>query len=115
MLLDRSRGEWGEAADDVSCLSINYIFWSLTGYGRFTEPFKTLFNTLFTHYLEHTRDEELLGVIQPFFAFRSLVIANPLFYPAISNENRRRIFGFMRAVLESDIFDYRDMDSYLQG
>jgi aminoglycoside phosphotransferase (APT) family kinase protein len=114
-LLDRSRGEWGEAADDVSCLSINYVFWSLIGYGRFTEPFKTLFNTLFTRYLERTRDEELVGVIQPFFAFRSLVIANPLFYPAISSENRRRIFDFMRAVLESDVFDYRDVDSYLQS
>ena len=115
ILLDRSRGEWGEAADDVSCLSINYIFWSLTGFGRLTEPFKTLFNTLFARYLDHTRDEELLRVIQPFFAFRSLVIANPLFYPAISSENRRRIFDFMIAVLESDVFDYRDIDSYLQG
>ncbi|HIE31506.1 MAG TPA: aminoglycoside phosphotransferase family protein, partial [Methanosarcinales archaeon] len=26
-VLDRSRGEWGEAADDVSCMTINYLFY----------------------------------------------------------------------------------------
>ena len=114
-LLDRSRGEWGEAADDVSCLSINYIFWSLMGYGEYREPFKTLFDNLFTRYLERTKDEELLRVIQPFYAFRSLVIANPLFYPNVSPENRRRIFDFMTTVLETDVFEPKDVGSYIGG
>jgi len=115
MLLDRSRGEWGEAADDVSCLSINYLFWSLMGYDEFREPFETLFNTLMEHYLELTKDEELLRVIQPFYAFRSLVIANPLFYPNVSYENRRRIFDFMDAVLETEIFEPKGINSYIRG
>jgi len=114
-LLDRSRGEWGEAADDVSCLSINYIFWSLMGYDGFKEPFKTLFDTLLEHYLELTKDEELLKVIQPFYAFRSLVIANPLFYPKVSYENRRRIFDFMSAVLGTEIFEPKEVKSYIKG
>jgi hypothetical protein len=113
-LLDRSRGEWGEAADDVSCLSINYVFWSLVGYNDFREPFETLFNTLLGHYLELTKDEELLKVIQPFYAFRSLVIANPLFYPNVSNENRRRIFDFMRSVLDTEVFEPRQVRQYIK-
>ena len=28
-VLDRSRGEWGEPADDVACLAMNYLFFSL--------------------------------------------------------------------------------------
>ena len=38
-VLERSRGEWGEPADDVSCLSINYIFFSLRGSGDWSVPF----------------------------------------------------------------------------
>jgi aminoglycoside phosphotransferase (APT) family kinase protein len=33
VLLDRSRGQWGEPADDVCALSINYLFYSLRKYG----------------------------------------------------------------------------------
>jgi len=28
-LLDRSRGGWGDLADDISCMTINYLFFSL--------------------------------------------------------------------------------------
>jgi hypothetical protein len=85
------------------------------GYDDFREPFKTLFDTLLEHYLELTRDEELLKVIQPFYAFRSLVIANPLFYPNVSYENRRRIFDFMSAVLGTEIFEPKEVASYIKG
>lgn len=114
-LLDRSRGEWGEAADDVSCLSINYVFWSLMGYNDFRGPFETLYNAVMERYLVLTKDEELWKVIQPFYAFRSLVIANPLFYPNVSYENRRKIFDFMRAVLETDIFEPKEVRAYIKG
>lgn len=113
-LLDRSRGEWGEAADDVSCLSINYVFWSLMENSRFGGSFERLFEFFFRRYMELTGDEEMMEVIQPFYAFRSLVIAHPLFYPKISVENRRRIFNFLNAVLETERFDYRKVNSYLK-
>jgi aminoglycoside phosphotransferase family enzyme len=114
ILLDRSRGEWGEAADDVSCLSINYIFWSLMAYKYFSAPFKSLFETFMESYIDITGDEEIFKVIQPFFAFRSLVIAHPLFYPNITVENRRQIFNFMNAVLDTDKFDYKEITSYIK-
>lgn len=115
VLLDRSRGEWGEAADDVSCLSINYLFWSLTRYNGFCGPFKSLFEVFIEKYLNLTGDQELFKVIQPFYVFRALVIAHPLFYPNVSVENRRRIFDFMNTVLGVEEFDYRDVGSYIKG
>jgi len=33
ILLDRSRGPWGEPADDVTALAINYIFFSVKNHG----------------------------------------------------------------------------------
>lgn len=114
VLLDRSRGEWGEAADDVSCLSINYIFWSLIGSNQFGGAFQSMFYAFFERYLNSTKDKELLQVIQPFFAFRCLVIAHPLFYPDINVENRRRIFNFINSVLETEVFDYKQVSSYLK-
>jgi aminoglycoside phosphotransferase (APT) family kinase protein len=32
-ILDRSRGEWGDPADDVSCITANYLFFSLQRHG----------------------------------------------------------------------------------
>ncbi|HMN29617.1 MAG TPA: phosphotransferase, partial [Caldilineaceae bacterium] len=72
-LLDRSRGEWGEAADDVSCLVINYLFFSLQRFGELAGPFAQLYTTFWEHYLERRVDPDLLAVIQPWFAWRTLV------------------------------------------
>jgi hypothetical protein len=85
----------------------------LKTWNSYREPFKTLFENLLDHYLELTNDVELMKVIAPFYAFRSLVIANPLFYPNLSNENRRRLFNFMRNVLEAEAFEPSKVESYL--
>ena len=114
-LLDRSRGEWGEPADDVTALAINYIFWSLSAYGSLQGPFERLYRLFYERYLELTGDVALEEVVQPFYAFRALVIANPIFYPSITVENRRRLFNFINAVLESERFDPREVNSYLKG
>jgi hypothetical protein len=39
-VLDRSRGEWGEPADDVTAMTINYIFYSLQKYGELAGVFE---------------------------------------------------------------------------
>lgn len=43
-MLDQSRGEWGEAADDVSSMTINYLFFGLlkTDGEELAEDFKGL-------------------------------------------------------------------------
>ena len=54
-------------------------------------------------------------MIQPFFAFRGLVGASPVWYPNISLETRRKLFNFIRNVLQEEVFDYRGVVKYLEG
>lgn len=112
-VLDRSRGEWGEAADDLTAMSINYIFFSLMKYGILRGEFERLFNVFFETYLHETGDEEILRVVQPFFAFRCLVIASPIWYPHLPDDTRRKIFNFAENVLADECFEYRDVNEYL--
>jgi hypothetical protein len=116
-VLDRSRGEWGEAADDVSAMTINYLFFGLlkTDGKELDADFKELFVLFFDVYLENTNDYELLEVIQPFYAFRGLVVASPVWYPNISLETRRKMFNFIKNVLDADVFDYKNLTKYLEG
>jgi len=113
-LLDRSRGEWGEAADDVSCLSINYLFFSLQRAEALEPPFKALHQRFWERYLELRPDEEMLSAIQPWFAWRALVLASPIWYPDIREQTRRRLFTFARRVLESERYEWRDVNQYLE-
>lgn len=75
-MLDRSRGEFGEPADDVACLSINYFFFSLRRRGRLDGAFETLFRRFWDRYLDRRGDAEILKVVAPFFAFRCLERTN---------------------------------------
>ncbi len=116
-MLDRSRGEWGEAADDVSSMTINYLFFGLlkTDGKELDTDFKKLYDLFFEVYLKKTNDYELLEVIQPFFAFRGLVIASPIWYPHISLGTRWKLFNFIKNVLEAEKFDYKNAEEYLEG
>ena len=111
-LLDRSRGEWGEPADDLTGLTLNYLFFSLQQSGRFEEPWKSLFERFWMRYLEANRDREILKVAAPFFAFRGLVLASPVWYPALSDDVRGKLLAFARAVLAKDEFDPAQMRAY---
>lgn len=114
-VLDRSRGEWGEAADDISSLTINYLFFGLlkTNGETIDKEFKRLNDIFFDTYLKETGDYELLEVIQPFYAFRGLVVASPIWYPNISFETREKMFNFIKSVLEEDEFNYKGVEKYL--
>jgi hypothetical protein len=104
-VLDRSRGPYGDPADDVASISMNYIFFALRTTGGFSGPFAGLFRVFWDRYAELSRDEDLALVVAPHFAFRALVLANPLWYPKEDEEVRRKLFRFLLAVLESDRFD----------
>jgi len=114
-MLDRSRGEWGEPADDVSTMSINYLFYSLQAYGKLAGPFEELHRSFIWNYVQQTGDEELFSVVQPFYAWRGLVIASPIWYPSLTLDVRTKLFNFIKNVLETERFDPRDVNSYLKG
>jgi hypothetical protein len=114
-VLDRSRGEWGEPADDVTCLTLNYLFFSLQQSGRFEDPWKTLFQSFWERYLAESGDREILKVAGPFFAFRGLVLASPVWYPALSDNVRGKLLAFVKAVLAQDEFDPAMAGAYCGG
>ena len=114
VLLDRSRGSWGEPADDVSCLSVNYIHYAIKDRGTFAGPFAELFRLFLEAYLEKTNDGGFFEVAQPFFAFRVLVIANPKFYPDDTTETKRKLIDFGFSVLETERFDTENISDYME-
>lgn len=111
-LLDRSRGEWGEPADDVSCLSINYLFFSLQAFTAFQEPFVTLYRAFWQRYLAGRPDPEIFSVIQPWYAWRALVLASPQWYPHLSDPVRAMLLTFARRVLKTERFDWEEVGQY---
>ncbi len=111
-LLDRSRGEHGDPADDLTSLTLNYFFFSLQRSGRLEGPLETLFLRFWNRYLEKSGDREMLRVVAPFFAFRGLVVASPLWYPTLSDTVRRSIFTFVLNVLDSESFDPSRVNTY---
>jgi streptomycin 6-kinase len=112
-VLDRSRGEWGEPADDVTCLTMNYLFFSLQRSGRLEGGLEVLFQRFWRRYLERTGDREILTVVAPFFAFRGLVMASPIWYPALPEGVREKIFRFIEEVLKLERFDPEGVNAYL--
>ena len=113
-VLDRSGGEWGEPADDVATMTINYIFYSLQAFEEMNGPYGRLFILFWKNYLDKTGDDEILRVIQPFYAWRSLVIASPLWYPNLSPRIRKKILRFARKVLEAKEFEFESVETYFK-
>ncbi len=113
-VLDRSRGEWGEPADDVTCLTINYLFFSLRRSGRLEGVFEVLFRRFWDRYLEATADSQMLSIAAPFFAWRALVLVNPLWYPDLDDSVRRKLWSFLEAVLAADRFDPSNVNGYCE-
>jgi hypothetical protein len=111
-LLDRSRGEYGDPADDVSSLTMNYLFFSLQRSGRLEGALESLFVRFWRRYLENSGDLEMLSVVAPFLAFRGLVMASPLWYPTLPDTVRQRILSFILGVLESGQFDPQKANVY---
>jgi hypothetical protein len=113
ILLDRSRGPWGEPADDLTALAINYIFFSVKHHGEVSGAYLEGLRLFFGEYVRRTGDEEIYGVVAPFFAFRAAVVANPVFYPELGNESRRKIFNFTRNLLKSETFEIEKVNNYI--
>ena len=112
-VLDRSRGEWGEPADDVTCLAMNYLFFSLQRSRRLEGPLRELWLRFWMRYLDRSGDREVLDVAAPFFAFRALVMANPLWYPTLAPQLRETLLRFAENVLAAERFAPERVDDFL--
>ena len=111
-VLDRSRGEWGEPADDVTSMSINYLMLSLCRSRKLEGPLELVFRSFWDTYCEASGDQAVTETAAPFFAFRGLVLASPIWYPTLPTEVRKMIFRFVENVLDSPRFDPSRVNEY---
>lgn len=114
-VLDRSRGPWGDPADDVASMSINYLFFALQCGRRLEGSFAELHGLFWETYLGESGDDELRQVIQPWLAWRSLVLASPVWYPKLAIEVRSALLRFGLGVLSSDRYHFNDPNRYIES
>lgn len=103
-LLDASRGSVGDPADDVTCMAVNFPFFSLGHPGAWRGAFRGLWSSFWERYAEGSGDRDLTTVAAPFLAWRGLVLASPVWYPELVESDRDRILGFVEAALRAPRF-----------
>jgi hypothetical protein len=103
-LLDTSRGSMGDPADDVTCMALNFPFFALERPHTWRSAFSVLWSRFWERYLTLSGDAGTFEVAPPFLAWRGLVLASPLWYPALADEARGRLLTFVETVLKSDRF-----------
>lgn len=109
-VLDASRGSLGDAADDVACMAVNFVFFALDDAAAW-HAFRPLWSEFWDRYLTCSSDRELLSVVAPFLAWRLLVLACPVWYPNLPKPARQRLLQFAEAALEADCFEPTSADA----
>jgi len=104
-VLDASRGCEGEPADDVACMALNYLFFAVGRPGARGAGPRALWTTFWDTYLEASGDLHLLEVVAPFLAWRSLVVASPVWYPHVGEGERDRVLALAERALGAPRFD----------
>jgi hypothetical protein len=99
VLLDASRGCAGDPADDLTALSVNYLFFGLEAPGAWPAGFAPLWHRFWGNYLERASDPELPRVMAPFFAWRCLVVCCPRWYPDLRESTRDKLLWFAEQLL----------------
>jgi hypothetical protein len=84
-------------------LSINYLFFALQT-GTWTDTYAPLWRAFWKHYTEGREDTALLQHAPPYFAWRALVLANPVWYPDIDAKVRDALLGLAETALDAERF-----------
>jgi aminoglycoside phosphotransferase (APT) family kinase protein len=112
-LLDASRGGVGEPADDLAAMTINYVFGAAVHPTAWRTGLAPLWHAFWQTYLHASGDWEVLETIAPFFAWRGLVVASPVWYPDIPPESRETLLSFVESVLDAPVFDPSCLDRFI--
>lgn len=113
VLLDASRGCAGDPADDVTAMTVNYPFFALSEPGSWRDGFRPLWRAFWSTYFEARRDEHLLDVAPPYWTWRTLVLANPLWYPDTKPEVRDTLLAMAEHTLARGRLDLDAVERYL--
>lgn len=108
--LDASRGCAGDPADDVTCMALNYVFFALDHPPSWKSGLGSLWRRFWRIYLGRRSDSELLEVAPPFLAWRALVMACPLFYPAVGEPVRDALLQLAERTLDAERFDIESVE-----
>jgi hypothetical protein len=111
VLLDTSRGSIGDAADDVTCMAMNFPFFALSAAGSWQGAFSKLWRQFFATYVAITGDRGLFDVAAPFLAWRGLVLASPVWYPDLPGDHRRKLLDFVEHALAAPRFEPESVES----
>ena len=114
-VLDCSRGAAGEAADDLTCLSINFLFFALDDHGRFDGALRELWDVFWTTYLTQSGDREVLRWVAPYFTWRALVLASPVWYPDLAPAVREHLLRFAEQLLDGAAFRPDAINEFFEG
>ena len=104
-LLDASRGCAGDPADDVTAMAVNYFFFASARPQAWEAGTGPLWRLFWSTYLEESGDQEVLGVLAPWLAWRCLVVACPRFYPRLPAEARDRVLRLAERALSGAAFE----------
>ena len=114
VLMDRSRGLWGEPAEDLFFLLIYYIFYALIEHGEFRGSFAELFTRVYDRYVNRSWDMDVLKAGPLFLAAKVPYLLNPDFFPNVDGTTRNKMIVFTKNVLDEERFDANKMDVYLE-
>lgn len=121
-ILDRARGKYGEAADDISSFLINPIFYSVSKSKRFKGAFKEMFDLFWNNYFSKTGDKEMRKIMGLFIAFRVAVVCNPIFYsddffggPQNAHNTRKKMINLCKNILKDSEFNPAKINFYLSS
>jgi hypothetical protein len=108
--LDASRGTCGDPADDVTALAVNFMLFAIDHRASWRRGLGVLWHRFWASYTRARPDPMLLQIAPPFFAWRMLVVCNPLFYPSIEDSARAELLDFALAALAAGVLDLRAAD-----
>jgi hypothetical protein len=104
-LLDASRGCEGDRADDITSMTINYLFFALEQREAWNRGLGVLWRRFWQVYRQGSSDTALLEACPPYFAWRALVLANPAFYPGVTAPARECLLGLAERALRERRFE----------
>jgi len=103
--LDASRGGRGDPADDLTAMSVNYVFFAAEHRAAWARGLGTLWRAFWERWLAATGDREALLVAPPFLAWRALVVSSPRFYPHLSAPARDLLLRLAEHALDAGRLD----------
>jgi hypothetical protein len=111
--LDASRGGRGDPADDLTAMSVNYVFFAAEHRAAWARGLGPLWRAFWARWLEATGDRQALEVAPPFLAWRALVVSSPRFYPHLAAPARDLLLRLAERALDAGRLDLELPDALL--